>query len=63
MSIRTVMCVFSVGGWDQDIKSACEFCEARGAHMNAVVLCVSIPAVATFEARARMRRIHLACKP
>lgn len=50
MSIRTVMCVFSVDGWDQDAKSACEFCEARGAHMNAIVLCVSIPAVSTFEA-------------
>lgn len=51
MSIKTVMCVFSVERWDQDIKSAIEFCEAQGAHMTALVVCMGgVPAIATYEA-------------
>ena len=51
MSIKTVMCVFDVDRWDQDLKSAMEFCETQGAHMTAVVICMgAVPAIATYEA-------------
>lgn len=49
MSIKTVMCVFSVDGWEQDIKSAIEFCETQGAHLTAIVICMcSVPPVAVY---------------
>lgn len=49
MSIKTVMCVFSVDGWEQDIKSAIEFCETQGAHLTAIVICMcSVPTVAVY---------------
>ncbi|CCM75366.1 universal stress protein [Rhizobium mesoamericanum] len=49
MSIKTVMCVFSVNRWDQDLKSAIEFCEAHGAHMSAMVICMcSVPPVSVY---------------
>ncbi|MDM9622045.1 universal stress protein [Rhizobium sp. S96] len=51
MSIKTVMCVFSVERWDQDIKQAIDFCEAQSAHMTALVVCLGgVPAIATYEA-------------
>ncbi|WP_025662780.1 universal stress protein [Rhizobium sp. IBUN] len=49
MSIKTVMCVFSVDGWEQDIKPAIEFCETQGAHLTAIVICMcSVPPVAVY---------------
>lgn len=51
MNIKTVMCVFGVDRWDQDVKSAIEFCETQGAHLTALVICMGrVPAIATYEA-------------
>jgi len=51
MSIKTAMCVFDVDCWDEDVKSAIEFCETQGAHMSALVICMwGIPSVGTYEA-------------
>jgi nucleotide-binding universal stress UspA family protein len=51
MNIKTVICVFGVGQWDQDLKTAIDFCEAQSAHMTALVVCMgSVPAIATYEA-------------
>ncbi|MBB3545161.1 MULTISPECIES: universal stress protein [unclassified Rhizobium] len=49
MSINTVMCVFSVDEWETDVKTAIEFCETQGAHLNAVVICMcAVPPVAVY---------------
>jgi nucleotide-binding universal stress UspA family protein len=51
MNIKTVMCVFGVDRWDQDVKSAIEFCETQGAHLTALVICMGrVPAIAAYEA-------------
>jgi nucleotide-binding universal stress UspA family protein len=51
MSFKTVICVFGVNRWNQDLKTAIEFCETHGAHMTALVICMGgVPAIATYEA-------------
>lgn len=51
MNIKTVICVFGVDRWDQDLRTAIDFCETQGAHMTALVVCMgSVPAIATYEA-------------
>jgi len=72
MDIRTVMCVFGVERWDQDIKFAIDFCETQGAHLTALVTCLGgVPAIATYEAistawldeqRAEIERLAEAAK-
>lgn len=40
MSIRTVLSILSSKNFDEDLKAAAEFCEASGAHLSAIVLCM-----------------------
>ncbi len=51
MNFKTVISVLGVDGWDRDLKNATEFCEAQGAHLTALVICMgTVPAIATYEA-------------
>ncbi|WP_064683082.1 universal stress protein [Rhizobium bangladeshense] len=40
MSIRTVLSILSPKYFGDDLKAAAEFCEASGAHLSAVVICM-----------------------
>jgi nucleotide-binding universal stress UspA family protein len=40
MSIRTVLSILSSKYFDEDLKAAADFCEASGAHLSAIVLCM-----------------------
>ncbi|PDT15188.1 universal stress protein [Rhizobium sp. J15] len=64
MTIRTVLSILSVNQFEEDLKSAIDFCGAHGAHLNAMLISLGAPpmigdyhAVSTVWIEERQREI------
>ena len=64
MTIRTVLNILSVNQFEEDLKTAVDFCGAHGAHLNAMVISLGAPpmigeynAISTVWIEERQREI------
>lgn len=69
MTIKTVLGVFGVSHFHQDLKSAIDFCETYGAHLTALLVSMGMANWVTYEAAVstvwieeRQRQIDTPCQ-